>query len=472
MQIFAVDNFMGSLGVFTTKSKPPEGSYIIEHGKTKKHNEHFYIDLKTYQQQVGSSLFSLSADEEKCDYKNNPDELIFRIVPNNTEDRPYSIQTGNYIGTFKHGENQITINSRFGDSFLKRMLNFVNDVYLVDVDTGTGNKDSSLSWIIYYLFIQLLEKSALVGFPKAYTTVKYHEAKLHGQLDVLGYIQRDIPFRGKISSKSREQQLIPEIIDVLAQAITIISKNHPTLLREIPSLKSFLMQERSRQRVDQALINKAIQSKALLNPLFVAYRQVLRYSEMIIQQDFKLPKNDANSNKSASYLLNVAELFEIYIRKLLQQNFPDWHVESPKLKVYQGMFYERHIIPDIVMRKENNVIIFDTKYKTMNYNRNNSYGMGDVDRSDFFQIHTYISYYQNIGCHVIAGGLIYPLSQQKPSDEKTDDRHHSGLFVKDPSKVKFIIDGVVASSDFNELQTSENEFIGRVRGLINSDSLL
>jgi hypothetical protein len=48
----------------------------------------------------------------------------------------------------------------------------------------------------------------------------------------------------------------------------------------------------------------------------------------------------------------------------------------------------------------------------MNYQGTNQNGMGDVDRADFFQIHTYMSYYQTqADIEFIGGGLLYPLSQ-------------------------------------------------------------
>ena len=58
------------------------------------------------------------------------------------------------------------------------------------------------------------------------------------------------------------------------------------------------------------------------------------------------------------------------------------------------MFYARNIIPDIVMTKGDDVMVFDTKYKKM-LMRGTKENIWDVDRNDFFQINTYMSYYQN-----------------------------------------------------------------------------
>ena len=51
-------------------------------------------------------------------------------------------------------------------------------------------------------------------------------------------------------------------------------------------------------------------------------------------------------------------------------------------------------------------LVFDAKYKRMKGEKN------DVDRSDFFQIHTYIQYFLHTypEGRVLLGGLLYPLS--------------------------------------------------------------
>ena len=62
----------------------------------------------------------------------------------------------------------------------------------------------------------------------------------------------------------------------------------------------------------------------------------------------------------------MAELFEIYMRKLLQKEFKDWSVNSPKIELYKDKFFARKIIPDIVMSSGDKALVFDTKYKRMN----------------------------------------------------------------------------------------------------------
>jgi 5-methylcytosine-specific restriction endonuclease McrBC regulatory subunit McrC len=121
--------------------------------------------------------------------------------------------------------------------------------------------------------------------------------------------------------------------------------------------------------------------------MFAPYVKVLEYAQMIVQRQ----NLDASPRgiQTKGFLVNVAELFEVYVRKLLQHRFPEWSVASPELTVYEGMFFARKIIPDIVMSRADDILVFDTKYKRMNFKGITTHGMGDLDRADFFQINTF-----------------------------------------------------------------------------------
>ncbi|SFV71608.1 hypothetical protein MNB_SV-13-1275 [hydrothermal vent metagenome] len=161
-------------------------------------------------------------------------------------------------------------------------------------------------------------------------------------------------------------------------------------------------------------------------------------------------------------MVNVAELFEIYVTKLLQKEFPDWSVSSPKIELYTNQFFARKIIPDIVMIKDNDVMVFDTKYKRMLFRGRYENG-GDLDRNDFFQINTYMSYYKNQGYNVKVGGLLYPMGKKFNQDECYSDSWFNN------SETKFIVDGIELSVDkinIDDIVKSEMTFIDRIKELI------
>ena len=434
--------------------------------------EKLEINLNDYQtKSPNNTFFSFFKDEEKKAIKNE-DDLIISIKKDGEN---YLAQTRNYIGKFVWQGLEIDIKSRFSNTFLERMLNFANDIFLDDVSI-TGNKvdkDFDISkYIIYYMFIQNLEKAFLLGLPKAYKSIEHHEMKLKGKIDINKFIKYDIPFQGKISSVSREQKEIQEIIDVLYKAVKIIDKNNKAFLKNISHIKTHLKQYKSNNYVSNETINRALKSKALQNPIFAPYKKVLEYARFIINGNNIEEKNDGKQ-ETYGFIINVAELFEIYITKLLQKEFSDWYVESPHLRLDEKFgktyLYSRKIIPDIVMIKDKNVIVFDTKYKKMNFNYVKGNGV-DVDRNDFFQINTYMSYYQNQNFNVKIGGLLYPI--EKSFKENKDICHSQTWFGN--LNTKFIVDGIDLSdlkedkeNKFSQLAKREQKFIEGIKNLLN-----
>ncbi len=429
------------------------------------------IKFKKYNEKSqNNTFFSFFKDQEKID-SSSEDDLIFLI--NKDANDKYLAKTGNYVGKFVWDGLSIEIKSRFSNVFLSRMLNFANDIYLDDVNVaGDKAKDLDISkFIIYYLFIQILEKAFLLGLPKAYKSIKHHDIKLRGKIDINRFIKHDIPFKGKISSVSRKQKEIQEILDVLHKAVGIIEHSKFST-KHISHIKTHLKQNRSKNFVSNQTINKALNSKALQNPIFAPYRKVLKYAKFIINGS-NIEESAKDNKDNHGFLINVAELFEIYVSKLLAKEFPDWAVGSPKIDLYNEpkKFYSRKIIPDIVMTQGKDVMVFDTKYKRMKFHGKNQYGAGDVDRSDFFQINTYMSYYQNKPDKhkLIVGGLLYPME----GGFKKDDCHSESWFGN--TETLFIVDGIDLSildslnskdKQMNDIKTSEENFISRIKNLM------
>lgn len=125
-----------------------------------------------------------------------------------------------------------------------------------------------------------------------------------------------------------------------------------------------------------------------------------------------------------------------------------------KYHLYKGQFFERDIIPDIVFKNGDKYCVFDAKYKKMMYRKQ------DVDRSDFFQIHTYASYFQGRG-NVILAGLVYPI-------ENTNNiTSPPKLFGNNESDTIFFVDGPrIAETDETEKTISNDLFLNSVYDVV------
>ncbi len=204
------------------------------------------------------------------------------------------MQTGLFSGVVFHKECRFNITTRYGDVFLRRMLNYVNDIY-VDTEKYKASKKEDFNefqFILAYLFIQTLEKASVLGLPKEYQNVTERSHKVRGRVDINAYLKHDMPFRGKLTSSYRTQKYIQEIIDVLYLALLKLEKTFGKDINDkIFGVKQLLKREYSGIYVNQETLLKAKNHRVLSNPLFASFKKVLEYAEIILL-DYELTPDE------------------------------------------------------------------------------------------------------------------------------------------------------------------------------------
>lgn len=433
-------------------------------------------DKKHLQQELFSSVYELKLGAEKLKkirifnfkrrrfFKPDEERLILKFYSKEKleQEKEYIVQTGLYAGVLFYKGCKINITTKYGDAFLKRMLNFVNDIY-VDNEQVKAKKDENENqflFIIAYLFIQSLEKAAVLGLPQQYKTYQERSHKVRGSINFNDFLKRDIPFQGKITSTFKERMYVQEIIDVLYLALRklerIFGKEiHSRLL----GLSQLLKQHYSGRFASYESIQKAKKHQAINNPIYSGFKKVLEYAEIILLDKDLMPDSDKRQLATSGYLFDIAELYELYLEKLLSRSFPEWAVSGQEeIPVYQRNFYNRSMFPDLVMRSRANgkVIVFDAKFKKMEMQNK------DVDREDLHQIHSYSGFYRN---DLIASGLIYPLSRKV----NTEKAHSTSIYGNDENEINFIVDGIYVNENqtMKELIMNEEAFVGRIASVIN-----
>ncbi len=160
------------------------------------------------------NFFSFFNDDDKILSKNAKNPIIsVRTIDKDKK----QITSGNYIGKIFYDDLEVEINSRFGKKFLERMLNFANDVFVDDVSIyqDVKNESNISEFILFYIFVQKLEKSFLIGLPKNYQSKKYNDLRFKGNIDMVEFIKHNIPLKAKVATKTREQIEDVHIINVL-----------------------------------------------------------------------------------------------------------------------------------------------------------------------------------------------------------------------------------------------------------------
>ena len=429
-------------------------------------------------QQIFSSVYELKLGAEQLKqvkvfnfkskriFEQDEERLILKLYSKEKAEKEYFIQTGLYAGVLFHKGCKINITTKYGDTFLKRMLNFVNDIY-VDNEQIKAKKDETENhflFIIAHLFIQSLEKAVVLGLPQQYQKHQERSQKVRGSINFNDYLKRDIPFQGKLTTTFRERMYIQEIVDVLYLALrkleSVFGKEiHDRLL----GLSQLLKQQYSGRFANYEVIQKAKTHQTINNPMYSGFKKVLEYAEIILLNKDLMPDNEKQNLATTGYLFDIAELYEIYLEKLLIRNFPDWSVSGQvEISIYQKQFYRRSIFPDLTMKHKTTgkIIVLDAKFKDVMLKN-------EIQREDLHQIHSYSGYYQN---NLIASGLIYPLSKQLNIDKS----HSDTLYGNNDNDVQFIVDGVYVHENqtMYELIENENIFIRRMTDLTSKQEII
>ncbi|HMX00840.1 MAG TPA: hypothetical protein PKL56_15840 [Cyclobacteriaceae bacterium] len=369
---------------------------------------------------------------------------------------------GRFVGEAIFNHNQvhykITIKPRFGEKMLFRML---EEIFNIRITTSASQASKSIDWqhyikrIIAFIWLQKLSNANLHGVPKVQLKGEYKGQTVRGRLDVRKSI-KPLHRNNEVISAFREKHIDESIAQIIFQAYQSLKTdfemgriNIPDSAREaINQVHSVIQRKRHISEIDY----KNIKYK----DIYLSWKPLVDLSwDIIKRKQFSLKQD--KEEKGFGFFIDMAEVWEQYLRSILKKKLSPlgWYYRASEKQIaYEGFFYKRELRPDLVFQKDNDIAIWDAKYKRM---------MGryyDVDRSDFFQIHTYIQNYLNHRC-VKAGGLLYPISNIKTDVEKFKSPF---LINEQGVRLNFIIDGIELAENREELNSKdkEAEFLSRI----------
>ena len=239
----------------------------------------------------------------------------------------------------------------------------------------------------------------------------------------------------EVVSVKREKRIDEPIAQIILQVYKKIGK---TLGNRISPNAEFALNAFASAQYPKRTISESEYRKIRYKPIYLSYKDVVDFSWQILKSTKK--SEEIGGGKALTGFLDMAEIWEIYLRTLLRNSFPNWHVldrKSSTFDVYENTFWKRKIIPDIVMEKGDDVVVFDAKWKKMD-GKNNDVEHSDLDRSDFFQIHSYIDYFKAQGKKVVLAGLLYPLGENFSTGPGAAESPLWGI----DSETKFIVSGI------------------------------
>ena len=373
---------------------------------------------------------------------------------------------GRFIGEalfeFNNTKYKIIINPRFGNNQLFRML---EEVYNIRLPHSKNNFEKQNQYqylikkLIAFLWLNLLSKANKHGIPKNNTIRFYKGTSIIGKLDIRKSI---LPLftEEKVISKYHEKTPDKTITNILKSAYRILKTEY--------SLTNDMISVSSKNAIEQLYSSKIAENHVTENDYNkIQYRDIYLTYKPIVDLSWDILKkrnfgNNKDKNKDGlSFFIDMAEIWEMYLKSILKKKFlkDGWIIRNDKITTYKEKDFRRTLIPDIILEKGDDVMVWDAKYKRMEFD------YFDYDRSDFFQIHTYISYFKE-NRNVIAGGLLYPLSKEFSNIRQEKNKANS-LYSEEKNKINFIVDGIDYSQINEEnIVTEEAKFLDRISSII------
>lgn len=355
----------------------------------------------------------------------------------------------------------LQIRPRFGDAQLYRMLEVIFNIRLMESQSSIQKQEKQQGFIkhlIALLWLNLLSQANRHGIPKIKRQRQHKGTKIKGRINVRKSI---LPYyrENQIVSEYQEKEPHQVILQILSKAHTILLKNYGLEQIQVSAAAQNAITQLQSGLGHANFVSRDDYLSIRYTQIYQSFKPVVDLSWSIIQnQNFGSQDADAEGH---ALFIDMAEVWEVYLRTLLHNRFSPfgWKISSPRFSLYSKKAFVRAIIPDIVMQKEDKILVWDAKYKRMIFDYR------DYDRADFFQIHTYIQYFQQ-QYDVLAGGLLYPISQN--FDEQAILKNQSQtLFGSGHGHTQFWVDGIdLTNTEQPILEEMEEQFLERIQGLI------
>lgn len=371
-----------------------------------------------------------------------------------------SFTTSHYIGYYGNSDVSLRILPRFGDLF-SYFLGYAANVFLPIGQSGLSSAGGNSYWLLAILWKSLLNSALTTGqIPKTYIEEHKNLKTYRGRLDIQQNIKNNLVDQSRFYCTYRRLSMDNTINRAVRHAYRVLrDKGLSGILAEMSAYD---------QRLESFGVKDIVSNlKDLDNIRFTrmnaVYQPVVNLCKTIINND--AASFEEGERENFSYMIDVAELWELYLLRLLQRNIPsDYYVYSPNALsgdyLLEGEM--RTIRPDILIEKDGQVVlIIDAKYKRYSQIGKTGAAMVNVQRDDLYQMNTYLYHYGK-GKRV-AGIFTSPV-------EDTDKELHR--YANNPEHrigvINLNIDS--CSNDIDKIHAAEEAYIQRILKILGENS--
>ncbi len=430
--------------------------------------------------------FSLSGNQPEQYFE---DDLIwYEINSTNYPRGDYAViekatfYTSHYVGFYsseikntKYGNLQINIEikPRFGNGIFNYLISYTYGIYLPKSEFSSNKNRNNNLWLIAMMWKATLEKAMTKSqIPKEYKAYEKNISNFKGQLKISKHIKHNLVDKSKFYCKYRKLTMDTAINQTIRHTYRLLVKKQKGLSGILRSIAEYdaMLQSFGVQNKDMSISEIKNIKYSKLN---FHYKKVMELSSLIIKSESAKSDPSVSDNNSFSYFLDVAELWENYLLKVLQKNLPEYNIYSPNERGGEYLLEDnyRQIRPDIIIKEKGKVIaVLDAKYKF--YNKLGATAKYGISRDDLYQMSTYLYHYGDKDRKVL-GLFISPVESNEIKSLKHNNNHRIGVLGLDIEQFRKTYDDnkkEIKDSFSNEkINNAEENFIINIKkALVNN----
>ena len=346
------------------------------------------------------------------------------ILQTQRQDRPVmtvghnKLTAKNYVGTLQTKKGtvleilpKIDLDSKNDNEQLTRkiflkMLRTLPDSPFKGMDEADIriSKNFPLLEAFITMFLKTLQKLVRRGLARSYHEVEENLQFLKGKLLIAQQLQYNVAHQERFFVRYDEFSTNRPVNRLLKSALlrlqSLSHNNHNR--QQIYQLKSYFEDVPMSHNIDADL------SRATIDRTISLYDRLLPWTKLFLKG--YSPTTYHGNNLALALLFPMEKIFESYVTRQLQRQLKDCKVKAQDSKYYllksdsEKEKQEFQLKPDIVVRKNNRILIMDAKWKRLNNDPSAHY---NISQGDLYQIYAYGKKYQQ-ECPHVQLGLLYP----------------------------------------------------------------
>lgn len=365
---------------------------------------------------------------------------------------------GRFIGELRFEDRELRIEPRLGIDVIGAWLAHALNLNIVPKAATSASQGPLIVQLVDRVWSAAVADAARHGGPRLRRTSRHDHVFVRGHLDVPATIRHRAARRPLVATIRTERDFdnpVARVVVLADRALRSLLQDRPTW--RPPLTGEVLSQLRGAVGSQPELPELADLRRVRYSPITRRFESVALLSHEIARRRGYL--TSAGSADASGVLVDVAELWELFLVHCARRAFGPTHVEHGTAE-YKGAHLLRSVStpgaqlgrlkPDIVVHDSTGapVVVIDAKYKRLRSWRGSPSG---VDRGDLYQLTSYLS-----GHEVPLGVLAYP-----PHDTDEASADLDGPWLTREGK----------ENRFLRIPATRNEATSCIRALLDGASL-